>query len=108
MFCCKDRTATKLLWGILWIALGTWILLSNYGLLTNGFSFHRDWPIVLIAVGLIILVRSFTRRRRIVEIDHGSCCGDEAPDKPARSEILKAVEDGTMTADEAAAKLQGK
>ncbi|MCU0607535.1 MAG: DUF5668 domain-containing protein [Candidatus Edwardsbacteria bacterium] len=107
MFCCH-RTAHKVLWGLFWVALGTWILLSNHGLLAYGFSFHRDWPIVLIAVGVVILVRSVTRRRRIVEIHRGCCDGGETPDQPARAEILKAVEDGTMTAAEAAAKLQGR
>jgi len=102
----NHRTAHKVLWGLFWIALGTWILLSNYGLLAYGFSFHRDWPIVLIAIGVIILVRSVTKRRRIVEIHRGCCDDGETSDKPARAEILKAVEDGKLSADEAASKLK--
>ena len=106
MLCC-NRTVHKILWALFWIALGSWILLSNYDLVAYQFTFHRDWPVILIAVGVIILVRSFTRR------GHGwrawrdaSCCGSAETDKQSREQILKAVEDGTMNADEAARRLK--
>jgi hypothetical protein len=108
---CWNRTVHKVLWGLFWIALGSWILLSNYGLTACQFSFHRDWPVVLIAVGVIMLVRSFARRGHGWHgwrARHGTaCCGGPDTDKQSREQILKAVEDGAMSADEAAAKLKG-
>lgn len=105
---CWNRTVHKGLWGLFWIALGSWILLSNYDMVAYQFAFNRDWPVLLIAVGIIILVRSFTRRK------HGwrawrdaSCCGGAEADRQSREQILKAVEDGAMNADEAARRLKG-
>jgi hypothetical protein len=104
MFCC-NRTVHKLLWGLFWIALGTWLILSNYDLVAYQFTFHRDWPILLIAIGVVIIVRSFTRRREPwFAVNVNRCCGNN--DKASREQILKAVEDGKMTADEAATKLK--
>ena len=105
MFCC-NRTVHKLLWGLFWIALGTWLILSNYDLVAYQFSFHRDWPILLIAIGVIIIVRSFTRRQSKWQVRHGGCCSGNDNDQQSRAQILQAVEDGKMTADEAAAKLK--
>lgn len=106
-----NRTLHKVLWGLFWIALGAWILLSNHGLLAHGFSFHRDWPIILIAVGVLILVHSFARGGHRWHAWRGApCCGGakhERPDRQSREQILKAVEDGAMSADDAAAKLKG-
>jgi phage shock protein C len=45
------------LWaGIILIALGAYFLLANVGLL-SGFRWDLFWPIVLIAIGLLVLVR---------------------------------------------------
>ena len=45
------------LWvGIILVVLGAYILVSNLGLL-NGFRWDIFWPIVLIAIGLLVLVR---------------------------------------------------
>jgi hypothetical protein len=45
------------LWaGIILIALGAYFLLANIGLLA-GLRWDLFWPIVLIAIGLLILVR---------------------------------------------------
>ena len=106
MFCCWNRTGHKLLWGLFWIALGAWLILSNYDLVAYQFSFHRDWPILLIAIGVLIIVRSFTRRRPLWHQRDDGCCSVREAGAPSREEILKAVEDGKMTADEAAAKLR--
>ena len=106
MFCCRNRTGHKLLWGLFWIALGAWLILSNYDLVAYQFSFHRDWPILLIAIGVIIVVRSFTRRGATWRQSGEGCCGGRPASSESREQILKAVEDGKMTADEAAAKLK--
>ena len=45
------------LWaGVILIALGAYFLLANVGLL-SGFRWDLFWPVVLIAIGLLILAR---------------------------------------------------
>jgi phage shock protein PspC (stress-responsive transcriptional regulator) len=51
------RNRSRGLWaGIILIALGAYFLLANVGLLV-GFHWDLFWPVVLIAIGLLILVR---------------------------------------------------
>lgn len=51
-------TLNRTLWlGVILIVLGAYFLISNLGLL-NGFRWDLFWPVVLIAVGLFVLVRS--------------------------------------------------
>jgi len=59
----QDRTASKLLIaGAVLVGVGLLTLLHNLGLLW-WFSLGKLWPIVLIAIGAIILVSKFKRRR---------------------------------------------
>ena len=51
----RDRPR-GLLAGIILIVLGAYFLLANVGLL-SGFRWDLFWPIVLIAIGLLVLVR---------------------------------------------------
>jgi hypothetical protein len=45
---------------ILMILVGAWIWASNYGIII--FSFYRDWPILIVLVGLFIFLK--LRRRK--------------------------------------------
>ncbi len=45
---------------LLLILVGGWIWASNYGITV--FSFYRDWPIIIVIVGIYIF---FKIRRRI-------------------------------------------
>jgi hypothetical protein len=84
------------------MALGTLLLLSNYGLFSYQFSFSRDWPILLIAWGIMKLIDSFVWRKK-------GCCEsrmDKEGDRQSREQILKAVEEGKMKAEEAAQRLK--
>ncbi|MDI6740705.1 MAG: DUF5668 domain-containing protein [Candidatus Edwardsbacteria bacterium] len=105
MFCC-NRILHKVLWGLFWITLGAWLLLSNYDLVAYRFSFHRDWPVILIAIGVIILFRSFFRRKHGWHVWRECSRSDKEADKQSREQILKSVEDGKMNADEAARRLK--
>ncbi|MEO0095408.1 MAG: DUF5668 domain-containing protein [candidate division WOR-3 bacterium] len=49
-----------LFWPIFLILIGLWIWASNYGL---RFSFYRDWPLIFIVIGIMILLRILRRRR---------------------------------------------
>ncbi|MFH1226366.1 MAG: DUF5668 domain-containing protein [Planctomycetota bacterium] len=61
------KTIRKLLWAVLFILTGGVILMSNYGLLGFHVDLSRDWPIILIAWGLLKLVDV------IIGGDKGSC-----------------------------------
>jgi hypothetical protein len=47
---------------ILLVIVGAWIWGSNHGIFT--FSFYRDWPVLIIVVGVLIFIRILKRRRR--------------------------------------------
>jgi hypothetical protein len=54
---------------ILLIFIGIWIWASNYGITI--FSFYRDWPIVIVIIGIYIFIklrrRKYWRHRRTKE-----------------------------------------
>lgn len=55
------------LWGLIIITLGLWIWLANLGIISSGFIFRRDWPVIIIAIGLLTLgegVSWLIRQRR--------------------------------------------
>ena len=56
---------SKIIWGILFIAVGLWIWLSKFGVLS--FEWHRDWPFIIVTIGIVILIEGITsifRRRK--------------------------------------------
>ncbi len=94
------RTTRRVVWALFWVALGAFILLSNYGMLN--LSFWRDWPILLIAYGLVSLIDLLlTRGHR-----HPPFPNDREERKRKRQEILLAVQEGRMKAEDAAQKLK--
>ncbi len=42
-----------IIWGLVTIGVGLWIWLANLGVLTSGVVFKRDWPVIIIVVGLL-------------------------------------------------------
>ncbi len=56
------------IWGLVVIAIGMWIWLANLGVITSGIVFNRDWPVIIIIVGLLTVGEGiswiFRRRRR--------------------------------------------
>ncbi len=55
----------RLRWGIAVLVLGLWIWLSALGV--PYISFSRNWPLLIVAFGVLIIirrVRRMTRRRR--------------------------------------------
>lgn len=49
-----------LLFAIFLILIGVWIWASNYGITV--FSFYRDWPIIIVLIGIYIFLK--LRRRK--------------------------------------------
>lgn len=54
------KTAKRIFWGLFWISVGVMALLSNYGSIGWHFSLARDWPMVLILIGISDLIESLT------------------------------------------------
>jgi len=52
----------SIFWGIIIIGVGIWIWLSNYGI--ADFRWSRDWPVILVAIGLAILLESMAWAKR--------------------------------------------
>lgn len=42
-----------IIWGLVIIGVGLWIWLANLGVLPTGIVFSRDWPVIIIVVGLL-------------------------------------------------------
>ena len=103
MFCFYENRSRKLLWGLFWLALGAFLLLSNYGVIGYQFSFSRDWPILLIAWGIMKIFDTLIWRRG--KKDRINILHSEG-DSQSRAQIIKAVEDGKMGAEEAAQRLK--
>jgi uncharacterized sodium:solute symporter family permease YidK len=74
--------------GIVIILIGVWIWLSHLGYAS--FNFARDWPIILIIIGLYVIANGISSRVR-----HRS----------RRSRALKDLEQGKISVDEAAERL---
>jgi hypothetical protein len=102
MFVYYQNRPRKILWALFWIALGALLLLSNYGLYSFNFSLSRDWPILIIAWGVMKVIDSFAWRKSKT---NGSVLESEGT-KQSREQILKAVESGQMSAEEAAQRLK--
>ncbi len=50
---------SKIIKGIIIILIGLWIWLSNLGYLS--FSFSRDWPVLIVIIGILILIDGIAR-----------------------------------------------
>jgi len=53
-------TRGMVMWGLFLVLLGTAILLSNYGVWNFPFKLSRDWPMILIAWGILKIIDAFT------------------------------------------------
>ena len=56
-----------IIWGLVIIAIGMWIWLARLGVITSGIVFSRDWPVIIVIVGLLTVgegVSWIIRRRR--------------------------------------------
>lgn len=58
----------SIVWGIIIMAIGAWVWLSKIEVLTRGPTFRKDWPLIIVVVGVMTavegIVHSIRRRRR--------------------------------------------
>lgn len=43
----------SIIWGLVVAAIGMWVWLANLGIITSGIVFRRDWPVIIVIVGLL-------------------------------------------------------
>lgn len=73
-----------LIFGIVVILIGIWIWFSHFGI--SFISFKRDWPILIILLGVWIILKSRRKRLKIIEdLEKGKIDVDEAIDRLRRS-----------------------
>jgi len=94
----------KFFWGLLVVAIGLLLWAHNYGLIAMSFNFSRDWPIIIIIAGLVSVWNAVFGRHW-----WGKSGGASEDRIPARArKILEDVESGSMSAEEAVKKMDGK
>ncbi|MFO7638177.1 MAG: DUF5668 domain-containing protein [bacterium] len=55
-----------IVWGLVLMAVGAWLWLANLGVLPTGIVASRDWPLLIVVVGLLTVfegIRWLARRR---------------------------------------------
>lgn len=96
-----EFNAGKVKWGMIFIAAGAMLLAHNYGLLSFEIKFSRDWPAILIALGLLGTWDGIFHRARRRQQGGGNT---EA--RKALRDTLERIEKGEISAEEAASKLK--
>ncbi len=51
--------------GLILIVIGLLIWLSKLGVFSYQVIFRRDWPLILVIIGILILVETITKKRRL-------------------------------------------
>jgi hypothetical protein len=49
----EELVIRTIIWGLIVIAIGMWMWLANLGVIASGIVFHRDWPVIIVIVGLL-------------------------------------------------------
>lgn len=94
----------KFFWGIVVVAVGGLIWASNLGYVSLSFRFSRDWPIIIVAIGLMSIWDALFGRHWWGH-KFGCCRKDKREDV---SKILEDLEKGKISAEEAARRMGGK
>lgn len=93
----------KFFWGIIIASIGGLIWASNLGYISLSFRFGRDWPIIIVAIGLMSIWDAlfgkhwWGHKLRAPRREQGST-----------SDILADLESGKIDAAEAARRMEGK
>ena len=75
--------------GIFLILIGLWIWLSNMGYL----NFKRDWPLILIVLGIYAVLTAITPSKRSKEKDVRRLLKDLEDGKISTDDVIEELED---------------
>lgn len=56
-----------IIWGLVIAAIGMWVWLAKLGVITSGVVLRRDWPVIIVIIGLLTVgegISWFFRRGR--------------------------------------------
>lgn len=94
----------KFFWGVAIVSVGGLIWASNLGYVDLSFKFSRDWPIIIVAIGLMSVWDALFGRHW-----WGHKFGGQRREKRADvSKVLEDLENGKIDAEEAARRMDGK
>ncbi len=86
-------------YGFILLVIGVIFLLSNYGIW--GLSWSRDWPWILVVLGIYYIVKHlFYKNKKATRIVNRMT-------KEERVSVLKKLQKGEITVEEAMDKLKG-
>jgi len=87
----------KFFWGLAIMAIGGLFWANNFGLVDLSFRFSRDWPVIIVAVGLLSLWNALFGRQWWAHYFRSE--RRERRDKVLR--VMEALERGNITVEEA-------
>ena len=96
-----ELKSNKLKWGLILISIGAVVWARNYGLLSFPFSFSKDWPIILVTLGLVGIWKSVSFKNNSKKIP-------SKEKKRVIGDILKDVETGDKSAEDAIKELDSQ
>ncbi|HBB66411.1 MAG TPA: hypothetical protein DCZ93_03740 [Elusimicrobia bacterium] len=94
----------KFFWGIMIISVGGLIWASNLGYVGLSFRFGRDWPIIIVAIGLMSVWDALFGRHWWGH----KFPGQRKEKKDSLSKVLEDLEQGKIDAAEAARRMGDK
>jgi hypothetical protein len=90
----REETMRRMIgWGVFFVVLGLWIWLSALGV--PYIAFAKNWPLLLVAFGVYVIVHRVRRHRRwhrksasdvITDLESGKIDADKAVDEIRRSQ----------------------
>lgn len=94
----------KFFWGLSISGLGGLIWASNLGLIDISFRFSRDWPVLVVAVGVMYIWDSVFGKHWWSR----KCCDSRKDKKGEVFKTLEELEKGNINAEEAIRRMGGK
>ncbi len=92
----------KFFWGLMVVALGGLIWADNLGMISVSFKFSRDWPVIIVALGLGYMWEALFGSHW-----WGAKSGlSKRERRQDLAKILEALEKGTISAEDAAKKME--
>ena len=88
----REETMRRMIgWGVFFVFLGLWIWLSALGV--PYIAFARNWPLLLVAFGIYIIVHRVRRHRRW--------------HRKSASDVISDLESGRIDAEKAVDEIRG-
>jgi len=94
----------KFFWGLLIISVGGLIWASNFGYISLSFRFSRDWPVVIVGIGLMSVWDALFGRHWW----GGKFCCQPRAKRDNIAKVLADLEKGEIDAAEAVKRMEKK